>query len=68
MKYCLMIFVIVLVSFVLSTEVKTDKKKGETIMDYMAENILTAPVKNATNKKKKKSFKKKDKINQEEKV
>ena len=59
MKYCLMIFVIVLLSFVLSTDLKTVNKKGETIMDYMAENILTAPVKKAPNKKKKKKTVKK---------
>jgi carbonic anhydrase len=58
MKYFLLIFVLALISFALSTEVKTEtKKNGETIMDYMAENSLSnysaAPKKNSAKKKKK---------------
>ena len=64
MKYFLMIFVLVILSFALSTEVKTETKKGETIMDYMSENNLTnglqteAPKKGSKKKKKVKTKKK----------
>ena len=59
MKYFLILFVITLLSFALSTEVKTETKKGETIMDYMSENNLSSTVNIPTKKQVKKNKKKK---------
>ena len=57
-----MIFLIVIISFALSTEIKTTSKKGETIMDYMSENSLSSEINisgnpNKNNKKPKKKTK-----------
>ena len=63
MKYFLMIFLLVIISFALSTEIKTALKKGETIMDYMSENSLSSSTNiSAKPKKNKKNIKTTTKI------
>lgn len=60
MKYFLLVFVLALITFALSTEVKTETKKGgETIMDYMAENSLSSSYSSAPKKGNKSKGKKK---------